>query len=86
MKAENSGNRDCPQRDSAEHEGYAEAQVILLDMERKGQCTAGAFERILDRESEQSLQESEGKERALGIDGMTVEEACPTFGKTGRSF
>ena len=26
MKAENSGNRDYPQRDSAEHEGYAEVR------------------------------------------------------------
>lgn len=26
MKAENSDNIDCPQRDSAEHEGYAEVR------------------------------------------------------------
>ena len=26
MKAENHNNRGCPQRDSAEHEGYAEVR------------------------------------------------------------
>jgi len=50
--AEYQGNLSCPQRDSAEHEGYAGAQSVG-GQEVKEQDGADLLERILSREGQQ---------------------------------
>ena len=48
--AEYQGNLSCPQRDSAEHEGYAGAQSVG-SQEGKAQDGAYLLERILSRDN-----------------------------------
>lgn len=44
MRAENFENKGCLQMDSAEHRRVCESvEVVPIDMEGKGQCTAGTF-------------------------------------------
>lgn len=79
MKAENSGNRDCPQRDSAEHEGYAEVRRSFRSIwKKKDSAQPELLERILDRDNlNRAFKRVKAKKGAPGIDGMTVEEALP---------
>ena len=64
--AEYQGNLSCPQRDSAEHEGYAGAQSVGTQ-EGKEQGGADLLERILSREKpEQGLQAGKGQQRSAG--------------------
>lgn len=79
MKAENSGNRDCPQRDSAEHEGYAEVRRSFRSIwKEKDSAQPELLERILDRDNlNRAFKRVKAKKGAPGIDGMTVEEALP---------
>ena len=79
MKAENSGNRDCPQRDSAEHEGYAEVRRSFRTIwKEKDSAQPELLERILDRDNlNRAFKRVKAKKGAPGIDGMTVEEALP---------
>ena len=50
MKAENRGNRSCPQKDSAEHEEYVGAQSVG-GQEVGEEDGADLLERILSREN-----------------------------------
>ena len=86
MKAETSGNRDCPQRDSAEHEGYAEVRRSFRTIwKEKDSAQPELLERILDRDNlNRAFKRVKAKKGAPGIDGMTVEEALPYIRKTGR--
>ena len=79
MKPENSGNRDCPQRDSAEHEGYAEVRRSFRSIwKEKDSAQPELLERILDRDNlNRALKRVKAKKGAPGIDGMTVEETLP---------
>jgi group II intron reverse transcriptase/maturase len=79
LKAENSGNRDCPQRDSAEHEGYAEVRRSFRSIwKEKDSAQPELLERILDRDNlNRAFKRVKAKKGAPGIDGMTVEEALP---------
>lgn len=79
MKAETSGNRDCPQRDSAEHEGYAEVRRSFRTIwKEKDSAQPELLERILDRDNlNRAFKRVKAKKGAPGIDGMTVEEALP---------
>lgn len=79
MKAENFGNRDCPQRDSAEHEGYAEVRRSFRSIwKEKDSAQPELLERILDRDNlNRAFKRVKAKKGAPGIDGMTVEEALP---------
>lgn len=79
MKAENSENRDCPQRDSAEHEGYAEVRRSFRSIwKEKDSAQPELLERILDRDNlNRAFKRVKAKKGAPGIDGMTVEEALP---------
>ena len=79
MKAENSGNRDCPQRDSAEHEGYAEVRRSFRTIwKERDSAQPELLERILDRDNlNRAFKRVKARKGAPRIDGMTIEEALP---------
>ena len=78
MKAEYRGNKGFLQRNSVEHEGYAEAQSTDR---REGKERGGAsdlLEAVLDRNNlNRAYKQVKRNHGAAGIDGMTVEEALP---------
>ena len=75
--AEYQGNLSCPQRDSAEHEGYAGAQSVG-SQEGKEQDGADLLERILSRDNlNRAYKRVKSNKGAPGIDGMSVEDALP---------
>ena len=75
--AEYQGNLSCPQRASAEHEGYAGAQSVG-GQDVKEQDGADLLERILSRENlNRAYKRVKTNKGAPGIDGMTVEQALP---------
>ena len=73
MKTENSGNAGCLQRDSVEHEGYAEAYSIAAQNKEETDGTE-LLERILDRDNlNHAYKRVKANKGAPGIDGMTIE-------------
>ena len=75
--AEYQGNLSCPQRDNAEHEGYAGAQSVG-SQEGKEQDGADLLERILSRDNlNRAYKRVKSNKGAPGIDGMSVEDALP---------
>ena len=75
--AEYQGNLSCPQRDSAEHEGYEGVQSVG-SQEGKEQDGADLLERILSRDNlNNAYKRVRANKGAPGIDGMNVEEALP---------
>ena len=77
-RAEYVGNDGFLQRDSVEHEEYAEAQNVG-QMETEEQDSArDLMEKILDRDNlNRAYLRVKSNKGAPGIDGMTVDEALP---------
>ena len=78
MKAEYRGNEGFLQRDSVEHEGYAEAPSTDRREGKERDGASGLLEAILDRDNlNRAYKRIRKNHGAAGIDGMSVEEALP---------
>ena len=78
MKAEYCGDTGFLQRDSVEHEEYAEARSIDLGEGTERDGAGALLETILDRDNlNRAYKRVKRNHGAAGIDGMTVEEALP---------
>ena len=78
MKAENRGNEGFLQRESVEHQGYAEARSTDRSEGKERDGASDLLEAILDRDNlNRAYKRVKSNHGAAEIDGMSVEEALP---------
>ena len=86
MKTEYAKNGGFLQRDSVEHEEYAEAYSAECQKveERDG---ADLLEKVLDRDNlNRAFKRVKANKGASGVDGMTVDEALPWLKEHGKEL
>lgn len=76
MTAENAENGGCPQRDSAEHKGCAEARRVFIRIcKERDSAQSDLLEKMLSKDNFSRAYKRVKKNHGMpGIDGMTVEE------------
>ena len=86
--AENIENNGCPQRDSAEHKGYAEAPRSFNRIwKERDSAQPELLEAILNKDNlNRAYKRVKAKKGAAGIDGMTVEEALAYLKEHGKEL
>jgi group II intron reverse transcriptase/maturase len=74
--AENIENNGCPQRDSAEHEGYAEVRRSFRSIwKERDSASPELLEKIMDKDNlNRAFKRVKARKGACGIDGITVDE------------